>query len=412
MEKKTIGSFIAVLRKARGLTQQEVADRLNVSNKAISRWERDECAPDLSLIPAIAELFDVTCDELLRGERIHDEESIIKTRDAKHDKQFKYVVNRSLISFKNMIWIAIALSVIGYILMLSITYGFYNMTVPAFGLQLLFCIASLVITVTAVNRLKGTYRDNELFDSGNASMLQKYENTLSNYSYAAVVCTVAAIALSIPLLLSPHFFVEISEIFIGIDGWVLSFGSYFAIYILPFGTMFSAAVFLLKGKYVCWICEKEPVRSQTVISKARRNMNRIQIVCIVCGALLFLVAPFFDRDPYITEAAYGILQIAGLLLCLSVPILFFVFLKKNASARKMLYIPGIRNCILSMLALRVAAFHTVTFVGNGTFVDGVEIWTREDLWSIDIILVICGAMCCFLVSTVIEKLAERRKSAK
>ena len=67
MEKKTIGTFIAVLRKANGMTQQELADKLNISNKAVSRWERNECAPDISLIPALAEIFDVTCDELLKA---------------------------------------------------------------------------------------------------------------------------------------------------------------------------------------------------------------------------------------------------------------------------------------------------------------------------------------------------------
>ena len=69
MEKKTIGKFIAVLRKANGMTQKDLADRLFVSDKTVSRWERDECDPDLSLIPAIAELFGITTDELLRGER-------------------------------------------------------------------------------------------------------------------------------------------------------------------------------------------------------------------------------------------------------------------------------------------------------------------------------------------------------
>ena len=69
MERKTIGSFICVLRKANGLTQRELADKLGISDKAVSRWERDETAPDLSLIPAIAEIFGVSSDELLRGER-------------------------------------------------------------------------------------------------------------------------------------------------------------------------------------------------------------------------------------------------------------------------------------------------------------------------------------------------------
>lgn len=44
MAKNTMGQFIAALRKANGMTQQDLAERLNVSNKAVSRWERDECA--------------------------------------------------------------------------------------------------------------------------------------------------------------------------------------------------------------------------------------------------------------------------------------------------------------------------------------------------------------------------------
>lgn len=45
MSNKSIGSFLAALRKARGMTQQEVADCLNVSNKTVSKWERDEGYP-------------------------------------------------------------------------------------------------------------------------------------------------------------------------------------------------------------------------------------------------------------------------------------------------------------------------------------------------------------------------------
>lgn len=66
MERKTIGSFIAALRKANGMTQKELADRLLVSDKAVRRWERDQCAPDISPIPVIAEPFGVTSDELLK----------------------------------------------------------------------------------------------------------------------------------------------------------------------------------------------------------------------------------------------------------------------------------------------------------------------------------------------------------
>ena len=65
MEKKTIGGFIAALRKANGMTQKDLADRLNVSDKTISRWERDDGDPDLAAIPVMAEIFGVACDEVL-----------------------------------------------------------------------------------------------------------------------------------------------------------------------------------------------------------------------------------------------------------------------------------------------------------------------------------------------------------
>ena len=74
MEQRTIGKFITALRKASGMTQRDLAERLGVSDKSVSRWERDEGASDLSLIPVLAEIFGVTCDELLRGERRPPEE--------------------------------------------------------------------------------------------------------------------------------------------------------------------------------------------------------------------------------------------------------------------------------------------------------------------------------------------------
>ena len=69
MERKSIGGFIAALRRERGLTQKELAEQLNVSDKTVSRWERDEGTPDLYLVPVLADIFGVSCDELLRGER-------------------------------------------------------------------------------------------------------------------------------------------------------------------------------------------------------------------------------------------------------------------------------------------------------------------------------------------------------
>lgn len=69
MNSKDINSFIAQLRKEQGITQRELAEQLHVSDKTISHWERGDSSPDLSIVPQLADIFGITCDELLRGER-------------------------------------------------------------------------------------------------------------------------------------------------------------------------------------------------------------------------------------------------------------------------------------------------------------------------------------------------------
>lgn len=103
MEKKTIGKFIAALRKANGMTQRELGEQLFVSDKTVSRWECDECTPELSLIPTIAEIFGITTDELLRGERSSpDREPAIsgskehKQRARSDRTALSFTVSRSL----------------------------------------------------------------------------------------------------------------------------------------------------------------------------------------------------------------------------------------------------------------------------------------------------------------------------
>lgn len=69
MPKQTIGEFLAIQRKAKGLTQQEVADMLGISNKTLSSWESGRSYPDILVLPALAELYGVSTDEILNGER-------------------------------------------------------------------------------------------------------------------------------------------------------------------------------------------------------------------------------------------------------------------------------------------------------------------------------------------------------
>lgn len=69
MDSVKIGKFIQQLRKERNMTQQELAEVLNVTNKAISRWETGEGFPEITLLPSIAEVLVVSVEELLNGEK-------------------------------------------------------------------------------------------------------------------------------------------------------------------------------------------------------------------------------------------------------------------------------------------------------------------------------------------------------
>lgn len=64
--KKTLGMMIAELRKEQGMTQLELAEKMGVTDKAVSKWERDLSCPDINSLPTLAALLNVSVDELMQ----------------------------------------------------------------------------------------------------------------------------------------------------------------------------------------------------------------------------------------------------------------------------------------------------------------------------------------------------------
>lgn len=77
MDSKKIGAFIAANRKKKGLTQEQLGEKLGVSNKTISRWENGNYMPDLSLLEPLSKELEISLNELLAGEEI-EKEKVIK----------------------------------------------------------------------------------------------------------------------------------------------------------------------------------------------------------------------------------------------------------------------------------------------------------------------------------------------
>lgn len=86
MNQEKIGRFIAALRKEKNWTQQELGEKLGVTNKTISRWENGVYMPDIEMLLLLGEQFDISVNEIVAGERIAEadfkekaEENLIST---------------------------------------------------------------------------------------------------------------------------------------------------------------------------------------------------------------------------------------------------------------------------------------------------------------------------------------------
>ena len=84
MNQQAIGKFIAQKRKEKNLTQEQLAEKLGVSNKTISKWENGKCMPDYSVVKNLCEALQITVAELMDGEcaevrsvRAYDDEQIM-----------------------------------------------------------------------------------------------------------------------------------------------------------------------------------------------------------------------------------------------------------------------------------------------------------------------------------------------
>lgn len=93
MDQSKIGKFIAECRKDNKLTQEQLAEKLGVTSKSISRWENGKTMPDLSLMRPLCDILDITMNELISGERIDkkeyqkkSEENIINTINYSNKK--------------------------------------------------------------------------------------------------------------------------------------------------------------------------------------------------------------------------------------------------------------------------------------------------------------------------------------
>ena len=277
MEKKTIGGFIAALRKANGMTQKDLAERLNVSDKTVSRWERDDGAPDLAAIPAIAEIFGVTCDELLRGERKSPTERAEVTEETettpKAEKQRQRLLKSTLSQYKNRTYIAMGVSVVGMIVALICNLAFLK-AVLGFFLGAIFFAASIVCQAVFVNKAFFSVEDAGL-DTG---VLSDFKRKVVDFAKKSIGLTVSFIGFTFPLILVDAY------VGLGSDSLLIWGSMGAAVFLLIYAVVlyFLNASLLKKGVYS--LSEKE-----AAVYRCNHKLKRTcTIVLVILLAVTFV----------------------------------------------------------------------------------------------------------------------------
>ncbi len=154
IDKVAFGEFIAEQRKAKGYTQKELAAKLFISDKAVSKWERALSMPDITLLIPLAEALDVTVTELLEGRKLDGNAGIGKEDVeviVKKALNFSEDIPRKEIKKKNIVIF------IGCILVSVLELIFGICILPKLGFESFFSRASQILIIELLSFIFGTY---------------------------------------------------------------------------------------------------------------------------------------------------------------------------------------------------------------------------------------------------------------
>ena len=170
MDQIKVGAFLKDLRKETGITQEQLAEKLGVSGRTISRWETGKNMPDISLLVEIAEFFDVSIPEIIKGERKSENMKNETKEVAETMSDYAKAEKEQLIkSFRNM-------SIIGLIALLVYMVlretGVYDRNI---FLQYMYGISESLIYVTVL-----------MFPLYTTGLLSKIRINRANYKFSSV----------------------------------------------------------------------------------------------------------------------------------------------------------------------------------------------------------------------------------
>lgn len=164
MDSIQIGTLISRLRREQGLTQKELASLLGVSDKAVSKWERGECFPDITLIPPLAAQLGVTTDELLAGRQNQPPEEPLEPEQVRQPQasMVPLLMDEARSRLRRWTYGAYLLVMLGFLLRYALSNnsltGGSGLTSLAAGLSALCAMGGAALFLLAASRCQSQVR--------------------------------------------------------------------------------------------------------------------------------------------------------------------------------------------------------------------------------------------------------------
>lgn len=320
MDVQKFSALITKLRKDRGLTQKQVAQHFGVSDKSVSKWERGETMPDVTLFPEIAEFYSISIDDLMRGEQVDEEKSDIQkcSRTFRSNFAKKY----GLLFAAADIFLVIAFSA-------WLTVGFFT---DNGWKDIFFSIALLIFTVGIMIGYINLVKKSK--EAGGSN---------KRYSYAVFFhCLVAA-----------SLFIACSGLFVGFSR-ILS------------------AVIIITGVFVVYLCYIN--RETKIVERMIRYKTGIVVPAVLIAAVYFFL-PFSvlkAENPYFqikitvwkaldTMGTVGTIPLFLLLLCSVAYTLAAVNMNKPSLTIFLAWLPPV---VLTVMICKAAESRLLEYYGE------------------------------------------------
>lgn len=124
MNQEKIGKFISECRRNKKITQSQLAEKLGVTDKSVSKWETGKCMPDLSLFSPLCEILDITINDLMAGEKIDKKEYQYKFEQ--NIINVASIINNKYSFIKKIILLII--SILVFVILLFVFFSNYQVT--------------------------------------------------------------------------------------------------------------------------------------------------------------------------------------------------------------------------------------------------------------------------------------------